>query len=157
MSTKKFNSKLIKDDEIGGQTKFDIPFDVGKSFGQNGFVKVKGTLDEHPFSNIKLMPVGDGTYCMAVKEELRKKIGKGHGDTVTVVMKVDNDELVIPDDLSKALDSNKKAMDFFKSLTESNKNYYVNWIVSARKEETRQSRVEKSIEKLAAGLKFTDK
>lgn len=157
MSKQKFKVKLIKDDEIGGWTKFDIPFDVEKTFGQKGYVKVKGTIDNHPFNNIKLMPVGDGTYCMAVKEELRKAIGKGNDDTVSIVMELDQNELTIPTDLSKALDKNKKAKDFFNSLTESNKNYYVNWVTTAKKEETRQSRVEKTIEKLAAGLKFTDK
>lgn len=157
MKQQKFEVKLIKDAEVGGWTKFDIPFDVEKEFGQKGYIKVKGTIDKQPFNNIKLMPIGDGTYCMAVKEELRKAINKGNGEVVAVVMELDNNELSIPDNLSLMLSKNKKAKEFFNSLSESNKNYYVNWVVTAKKDETRQARVEKVVERLSAGLKFGDK
>jgi hypothetical protein len=157
MTQQKFKVKLVKDAEVGGWTKFDIPFNVEKEFGQKGYVKVKGTIDKQPFNNIKLMPIGDGTYCMAVKEELRKTIDKGNGEVVTIVMELDKDELSIPDDLSLALSNNKKAQEFFNSLSESNKNYYVNWVTTAKKDETRQSRIEKTIKRLFAGLKFGDK
>jgi len=59
----------------------------------------------------------------------------------------------IPDDLQKLLDKHKKEAEFFGSLSFSNKKEYVEWIVTAKKEETRKTRVEETIVKLAKKLK----
>lgn len=152
-----FTAVLIKDDAKGGWTKFDLPLETGRAFGDKGFIKVKGFIDGIAFDNIRLMPLGDGNFCMAVKESLRKALGKGHGDTVSVEMEHDNADLSIPGDLAGALQKNKKANTFFDSLTESGRNYYVNWISGAKRGETRTYRIEKTVERLSIGLKFTDK
>ena len=52
-------------------------------FGTRGYVKVRGTIDGHPFES-SFMSMGDGTHMMPVKAEIRSKIGKEHGDTVTI-------------------------------------------------------------------------
>lgn len=54
----------------------------------------------------------------------------------------------LPDDLASALKKNKKANDFFQTLSFTNKKEYVEWIVTAKKEETRSERIKGTIERL---------
>ena len=63
---------------------------------------------------------------------------------------------VIPKDFQKALDSNKKAKQFFLSLSKTNRYMYVYWISSAKKETTRQQRIAKAVELLSVAKKLMD-
>ena len=62
-------------------------------------------------------------------------------------------EVKLPDDLTAALKKNKKATDFFNALSFTNKKEYLEWIVTAKREETRKERVEGTIERLIKGWK----
>jgi uncharacterized protein YdeI (YjbR/CyaY-like superfamily) len=59
----------------------------------------------------------------------------------------------LPDDLSSAFDKNKKAKIFFESLSFTNKKEYVEWLITAKREETRNGRVNGTIERLEKGWK----
>lgn len=54
----------------------------------------------------------------------------------------------LPDDLATALKKNKKQEAFFNTLSFTNKKEYIEWIVTAKREETRNERVKASIERL---------
>jgi hypothetical protein len=55
----------------------------------------------------------------------------------------------LPDDFAATLKKNKKQEAFFNTLSFTNKKEYIEWIVTAKKEETRQERIKNSIERLA--------
>ena len=62
-------------------------------------------------------------------------------------------EIKLPDDLAAALKKNKKANEFFTSLSFTNKKEYIEWIVTAKREETRKERVDGTIERLLKSWK----
>jgi hypothetical protein len=62
-------------------------------------------------------------------------------------------KVTLPVELAAALKKNKKQAEFFESLSFSNKKEYIEWIVTAKREETRMERVAGTIEKLGKGLK----
>jgi len=57
-------------------------------------------------------------------------------------------EVKLPDDIAAALKKNKKAAEYFNTLSFSNKKEYIEWIVTAKREETRKERVDGTIERL---------
>lgn len=57
-------------------------------------------------------------------------------------------EIKLPDDLAAILKKNKKASEFFNSLSFSNRKEYIEWIVTAKREETRIERLKGTIERL---------
>ena len=58
-------------------------------------------------------------------------------------------EVKLPDDLAVTLKKNKKEAVFFDSLSFTNKKEYIEWIVTAKREETRAERITGTIEKLS--------
>ncbi len=59
----------------------------------------------------------------------------------------------LPDDLAEALKKNKKEEEFFNNLSFTNRKEYVEWIITAKREETRMQRVKDAIERMGKGWK----
>ena len=59
----------------------------------------------------------------------------------------------LPDDLATIFKKNKKQEEFFNTLSFTNKKEYIEWIVTAKKEETRNERIQGTIERLGKNWK----
>lgn len=152
-----FEARLVRPEGVGTWTYLGIPVEISTAFGSKGQVRVKGTINGHPFRTTAL-PMGDATPYLVVGKEIRELIHAVPSDTVKVVLELDTEErsLELPDGLKQALASHPQAAEIFERMTYSHKMEWVNWIFSAKQAETRQRRIEKAIVQISQGNNLRD-
>jgi hypothetical protein len=153
MKKHRFTAELKQYREMDA-TFVEIPLNVEDVFGTRGRVKVKATIDGASYRG-SIANMGGGCHILGVTQAIRKAIGKSIGQKVDITLEQDTEERVIelPDELRRLFQKNPKAATFFETLSYTNRKEYVQWIVSAKKPETRAVRVNSTIEKLSEGLK----
>jgi hypothetical protein len=130
-----------------------LPFSVEEEFGTKGQVKVKATFDGEPYRG-SIANMGTG-HILILRNDIRAAIGKSHGDTVTVTVQKDTEERLVevPDVLKAEFKIHPKAEAFYNSLSYTNRKEYARWIDTAKREETKAKRLQKTIEMLLTGVK----
>lgn len=120
----------------------EIPKDKEAAFG---IVKVRGTIDDYALSSVTLMPLGTGIMIMAVKAEIRKKIGKEEGDKVRVVLYRDTSVYMMPEEFKQRLQEEFGVYERFITYKKWEQRMCINWIYAAKRPETVNERIVKTI------------
>ena len=135
----------------GGGAFVEVPFDVETAFGSKR-PKVKAMIEGVPYRGI-LTRMGTECHLLIILKDIREQIGKTFGDEIKITVEQDTEPRVIeiPKDLMKELKKDKDAKAFYDKLSYTHRREYVNWINEAKREETRQRRIVKTIQLLKQG------
>jgi len=128
----------------------EFPFNVEELFGTRGQVKIKALFDKQVEYRGSLANMGRNCHTLGLTQEIRSKLGKSFGDTIEVELERDLEvrEVIIPEDVQALLNENPDEKAYFEKLSYTHRKEYINWITSAKKEETRTNRLVSFIEKL---------
>jgi hypothetical protein len=141
----------VIEDPGGGGAFVTVPFDVEKTFSKKR-VKIIATIDGEPYRG-SLVRMGSESHLLIILKEIRKKIGKTFGDQVEIIIEEDIQPRVveIPPDLITSLEKSPSAAGFFQQLSYTHQKEYVDWILDAKRAETRQRRIIQAVELLEQG------
>jgi hypothetical protein len=138
---------------LGGKTAtgLAIPDAVVEGLGAGKRVKVALTVNGYTYRT-SVAPM-NGVYMAPLAAEHREAAGVAAGDEVEVSVVLDDAPRVVelPADLAAAIDSDPKARAFFDSLAFTHRKEWVRWATEAKRPETRQTRIEKTLQGLQAG------
>jgi Bacteriocin-protection, YdeI or OmpD-Associated/Domain of unknown function (DUF1905) len=150
----RFTAK-IEGKEAGVVAAITPPVNVPEFFGTRARLPVRGTINGYPYRS-SLSPCG-GRHMMPVNKTLCQGAGAQPGDLVDVVMERDTEERTVeaPPLLKKVLTKNKAAQANWQKLSFTHKKEMALAILGAKQEETRARRLEKIVEILKTGAKWT--
>lgn len=143
-------SAFIHQHESMNAAYIEFPFSVMEVFGKKGHVKVKALFDHTATYRGSLANMGSGCHILIVTQEIRALINKSFGETVEVeiVEDVEPRLVTVPDDVKNAFIEMPDAALIFEKLSYSHKREYIMWIDSAKKSETRTTRIVKMLNRL---------
>lgn len=129
-----------------------LPAAASAKLPSRGMVAVQGTMNGHPF-HATLEPDGKKCHWLKVDRKLQDAARAAVGDAVTLelVPATEEPEPEVPADLRKALAEAPKARALWDDITPVARRDWIQWITSAKKQETRTRRVEGACDMLAKG------
>jgi hypothetical protein len=145
--------KLVKDDIVCW-----IYYPKGTSKIQTDLTRDKGwdALRKHDLQWLSLISFDDTWSAFAMRSKTdadKKKEAKPKEREIFKYIDAQKKVVTLPSDLASVLKNNKKANDFFQTLSFTNKKEYVEWVITAKREETRNERVKGTVEGLEKGWK----
>jgi hypothetical protein len=133
----------------GGWTYLSLPKQEDLPKTPFGTRYVKGKIDQVGILGLSIWSTKSGSLFFPVKAALRKELGKKEGDTVTITLYHDNNELVVPKEFRMLLKEEPLAAKKFRSLTPGRQRELVNWVEKAKGMETRINRMAQVLKTLA--------
>ncbi|RZK79601.1 MAG: DUF1905 domain-containing protein [Pedobacter sp.] len=117
--------------------------------------RVKGYIDQVIISGMATVPMGEGDFIIALNGSLRKQLKKEKGAVVNVELEEDvTFKIEVPEDLDMCLCDEPHLIDNFMKLPKSHRNWYINWLNSAKTETTRTKRLVKIVSAMDRNMSF---
>jgi Bacteriocin-protection, YdeI or OmpD-Associated/Domain of unknown function (DUF1905) len=94
-----------------------------------------------------------GEFLVGLSREVRQKAGAEAGDEVEVTLELDEAprEVEVPEALAAALAADPEASASFERMAFTHRKEYARWVTEAKKEETRERRVQQAVEMIRSG------
>jgi hypothetical protein len=148
MKVIEFESEFLKVEDINAGY-FEFPYDVHEYFGKKGQIRVYAEVNGYKFRGA-LAKMGNECHFLGLKKEQRLNARVNYGDIVNVKVWEDNEvrNVDIPEDFEDALKSFQNIKEFFDNMSYTHRKEFVEWINSAKKDETRVNRIDKAINML---------
>ena len=134
-------------------TFLNLPKQASAKLPSRGMVSVEGTFNGLAFQ-ATLEPDGRGGHWLKVERKLREAAGAEAGDVVSleIVPVAEEPEPKVPAELRKALAAaHPKARAVWSDITPVARRDWIQWIESAKRQETRLKRIKNGCDMLAKG------
>ena len=127
-----------------------IPPEVHDELGGSGRIPVTASFDGIRYQG-SIVRMG-GRPILGVLKTIREQLGVGDGDLIMVAVERDDAERTVelPADLEAAFADHHDAKSAFGKLAYSHQREYVQWIEEAKRADTRQRRIARTIERLTS-------
>jgi len=125
--------------------KSDLTRDEGWSFLDP--YKLRGIANvaiDDTWSGLRFKHSGDGKSHNQIMAEFKNRDKSPEAKVV-----------IVPADFQAALNDNPEALHVFTNFAYSHRKEYVRWIEEAKKQETRDNRIQKAVERIAQKIKFS--
>jgi hypothetical protein len=111
---------------------------------------VVATINGHPF-RLSVARMG-GEFLLGLRREVREQAGVEAGDVVDLRLELDSAprEVEVPPALATALAADPEAKARFDGLAFTHRKEFARWVEEAKREETRERRVEQALEMIRA-------
>ena len=139
--------KFAEQGEKTGWTFIEVSSDLAQQLKPNNkkSFRVKLTLDGILFEAVAMIPMGEGTFIMAINAGMRKAIRKQRGEEVNVIVEIDEKGYQINTDFVACLQDEPHALNYFNTLPKGHQIYFSKWIESTKTIETKSKRIANSI------------
>jgi uncharacterized protein YdeI (YjbR/CyaY-like superfamily) len=130
-----------------------VPFDVAKTWGPRGQLKVKGEINGFAFRT-SLFPTGKGDHIMIVNKGMQRGARAYLGMIAAFRLELDTEERVItvPAELKRLLSEDRSLHRWFEQLSDSMRREISKWITAVKSAAARMRRAEQMAERLLATM-----
>jgi len=142
-----FDAEIERFEKMGEKTGWTfvfIPVEIANQIKASckKSYRIKGKLDNIAIRGVALTPMGDGNFIIPLKASLRKELKKAEGALLHLELEEDTEfKIEMPADLELCLLEEKHCIENFMKLPKSHQNYYINWLNTAKTDQTRTKRL----------------
>jgi hypothetical protein len=143
--------KFESQGEKTGWNYIEVPADIAGQLkpGNKKSFRVKGKLDQYKIAGVSLLPMGGGSFIMAINAAMRKGTGKRYGAMLDVQLEEDEKPYKFNKAFMDCLADEPAAVEFFQTLPGSHQRYFSKWIDEAKTEPTRVKRIAQAVTALS--------